>query len=86
MWEDDARHEPAATSAGDIYPTGLPPRFNLRVRFYGLVDLSVLEAIELYATREQAECALAEVLADEPEWQSILRVEEVSLSCASSLN
>lgn len=67
-------------------PDGQMARFTYGVRFYGLVDLSVLEAIELYLTREQAERALAAVLADEPDWEPILRVEEVSLSGASGLN
>ncbi len=49
------------------------------MRFFGLVDLSVLEAIELYATRAEAEQVLAQVLADEPEWVSILGVEPIEL-------
>jgi hypothetical protein len=49
------------------------------VRFFGLVDQSLLEAIELYVRREDAEQTLFEVLADVPEWASILRIEEIEL-------
>jgi hypothetical protein len=49
------------------------------VRFFGLVDLSLLEAVELYARREDAEETLAELLRDEPEWEQLFRIEEVEL-------
>jgi hypothetical protein len=49
------------------------------VRFFGLVDSLVLEALELYVTREEAERILDEVIADEPEWSAILRVEPVEI-------
>lgn len=49
------------------------------MRFFALVDLSVMEAIELYVTREEAERVLKEVLTDEPEWTSIVRVEPIDL-------
>ncbi len=49
------------------------------MQFFGLVDLSLLEAVELYATREAAERALAELLGDEPAWESLFRVEEIEL-------
>jgi hypothetical protein len=49
------------------------------MHFFGLVDLSVLEAIELYATRGEAERVLQEVLTDEPQWASLLRIEPIDL-------
>jgi hypothetical protein len=36
------------------------------MRFFGLVDLALIEAIELYVRREDAERTLAELLRDEP--------------------
>ncbi len=49
------------------------------VRFYGLADYSVQEVVEFYLTREQAEEALREVLADEPDWAGILEIVEVEI-------
>ena len=49
------------------------------MRFFALVDLSLVEAIELYVRREDAERTLAELLRDEPEWRSLFRIEEVEL-------
>jgi hypothetical protein len=49
------------------------------MRFFGLVDLSLGEAIELYVRREDAERTLAELLRDEPEWWSLFRIEEIEL-------
>ena len=37
------------------------------------------EAIDIYLTREEAEEALADCLADEPEWGDLLWVEEIGL-------
>jgi hypothetical protein len=54
--------------------------FTRSVRFFALVDLSLFEAIELYVRREDAERTLAELLRDEPEWQSLFRIEEIELS------
>ena len=53
--------------------------------FFALVDLSLFEAIELYVRREDAERTLAELLSDEPEWQSLFRIEEIEL-CGLSWN
>jgi hypothetical protein len=49
------------------------------MRVFGLVDLSLVEAIELYMRREDAERTLAELLQDEPEWRSLFRIEEIDL-------
>ena len=54
-------------------------RFSLSVRFFGLVDLSLVEAIELYVRREDAERMLAELLRDEPSWESLFQIEEIEL-------
>jgi len=56
------------------------------VRFYGLVDLTVLEVIEFYCTREKAEQSLADVVADEPDWVTILRIDEIDLGGPFSSN
>ena len=53
------------------------------MRFFALVDLSLLEAIELYVRREDAERTLAELLRDEPGWQSLFRIDEIELSGSS---
>jgi len=50
------------------------------VIFYGLADARLQEAVELYATRDQAIDALEQVLADEPTWERILSVVEIDLS------
>jgi hypothetical protein len=57
------------------------PRIGLTcgVRFFGLVDLSLLEAVELFVRREDAERTLGELVRDEPEWESLFRIEEFEL-------
>jgi hypothetical protein len=52
--------------------------------FYGLADNRLAgselgEVIEFYLSREEAEKALREVLADEPEWEGELGVVAVEL-------
>ena len=47
--------------------------------FYGLADAQVQEVVELFATRGQAEEALAQALADEPEWVDCLSIVELDL-------
>jgi hypothetical protein len=54
-------------------------RLTRPVRFFGLVDFCLLEAIELCVRREDAERTLRELLADEPEWVSLFRIEEIEL-------
>jgi hypothetical protein len=46
---------------------------------WGLVDYFVDDVIEVYRSREQAERALGRVLADEPEWEGMIEVIQVSL-------
>jgi hypothetical protein len=48
--------------------------------FWGLASRELDEAIELYTTREAAEQALIDVLADEPTWQHLLFVTRVELA------
>ena len=48
--------------------------------FYGLADARLEEAVDLYATRAQAEETLAQVLADEPEWVGLLSIVAIDLS------
>ena len=50
------------------------------MRFFALVDLWLGEAIELYVRREDAERMLAELLRDEPSWESLFRILEVDLA------
>jgi len=52
------------------------------VIFWGLADHRVEEVIDFYATREQAEKTLNEVLEDEPGWAGVLEVVEVELGPA----
>ena len=57
--------------------------------FWGLASRELNEAIELYGTRAEAEQALADVLADEPDWKRRLFVAPIELAgpeSASSLN
>ena len=54
------------------------------MNFYGLADYTLGgsklgEVIEFYSSRKEAEQALKEVLADEPEWEGQLGVEVVAL-------
>jgi hypothetical protein len=45
---------------------------------WGLADHFVDEVIETYRSREQAERALADILNDEPEWEGMMEVVQVS--------
>jgi hypothetical protein len=47
--------------------------------FYGLADYSVQEVVEFFASREEAEKTLQDVLHDEPQWESILGLVRVEL-------
>ena len=49
------------------------------MRFFGLVDLKLGEAIELYTRREEAEATLAALLRDQPDWEALFRIEEIEL-------
>jgi hypothetical protein len=44
---------------------------------WGLTDRFVDEVIQVYRSREDAERALAAVLADEPEWEGMLEVVRI---------
>jgi hypothetical protein len=52
----------------------------VRVIFWGLASRLVDEVIDLYASREEAEEALADVLGDEPGWEDLLFVARVELA------
>ena len=56
------------------------------VIFYGLTASSMHKVIEFYASREEAEQALREILADEPGWRELLAVVPVKFVAADSLN
>jgi hypothetical protein len=50
------------------------------VLFWGLASRELNEAIEPYATRAEAEQALVDVLADEPDWKRLLFVTPIELA------
>jgi hypothetical protein len=54
-------------------------RFTCRARFFGLVDVSLAEAVEVFVRRADAERTLAELLRDEPQWQPLFRIEAVEI-------
>jgi hypothetical protein len=58
--------------------------------FYGLADSRLAgselsEVVEFFPTRKQAEEALRQVLADEPDFEGMLDVVEIDLSGADSM-
>ena len=54
------------------------------MRLYALVEAGDPEAIDVYLCERDAQRALEECLRDEPEWRTLLRVEEIEFSGASS--
>jgi hypothetical protein len=46
---------------------------------WGLVDYFVDEVIAVYGSREQAERALGRVLTDEPDWEGMIEVVQLSV-------
>ena len=54
------------------------------MRLYALVEAGDPEAIDVYLCEQDAQRALEECLRDEPEWRTLLRVEEIEFSGASS--
>ncbi len=54
--------------------------------FYGLSDYRVEKVVDFYASREEAEQALREILTDAPGWRERLAVAAVKLVAADSLN
>jgi hypothetical protein len=55
-------------------------RLDARVTFWGLVEVELREAVELFASREDAEAALADVLRDEPSWRDLVVVQQIEFS------
>jgi hypothetical protein len=53
------------------------------MRLYALVEAGDPEAIDVFLSSEDAQRALEDCLADEPEWRGLLRVQEIELSEAS---
>jgi hypothetical protein len=59
------------------------------VLLYALADSRLAgtelgEVVEFYLSREEAEAALHDVLADEPGWQGVIGVAEIDLGLASA--
>jgi hypothetical protein len=50
------------------------------MRLYALVEAGDPEAIDVYLCEQDAQRALEDCLRDEPQWQVLLRVEEIELS------
>jgi hypothetical protein len=53
------------------------------MRVWALVELGDPRAIDVFVRREEAEDALRDCVADEPEWRGLLRVEEIEFADAS---
>jgi hypothetical protein len=53
------------------------------MRFYALVEAGDPEAIDVFLCEADAWRALEECLRDEPEWRTLLRVQEIEFSGAS---
>jgi hypothetical protein len=53
------------------------------VEFYALVSSRSRESVEIYTSREEAEEALADALADQPAWEGLLRIERLDLGVFS---
>jgi hypothetical protein len=57
------------------------------MRLYALVEVGDPEAIDVFVLQEDAQRALEECVRDEPEWRTLLRVQEIEFAGASpSLN
>jgi hypothetical protein len=54
-------------------------RLTCTTHFFGVVDASVDEAIELFANWDDAKRFLDEVVSDEPQWATILCIREIDL-------
>ena len=55
------------------------------VTFCGLADQSLQEVVEFFATREEAERTLRQVLRDEPDWREILSLVRVEFGYDEAL-
>jgi hypothetical protein len=66
----------------------VPPPTSFKMNFYALTDARLAnrefgQVIEFFVSREKAEEALRDVLADEPGWRGIVGIAEVDLGSAS---
>jgi hypothetical protein len=52
---------------------------------WGVISSEIEQVIEFFASRDEAERMLAEVVRDEPEWLEQFRIERIELG-AESLN
>lgn len=55
-------------------------RLTRRVCSFGVIDLWLLQAAELFVRREDGERMLAELLRDETHWCGLFRVEPIELA------
>jgi hypothetical protein len=60
--------------------TEAPERLAAGVILYGLADDYLNEVVEFFPSRARAEDTLHQVLADEPDFESILHIVEVDLA------
>jgi hypothetical protein len=49
------------------------------VYFYAVVNDEINRVLDFFPDRQAAEAMLAEVFGDEPDWESILRIERIEL-------
>jgi hypothetical protein len=56
------------------------------MRLYALVEAGDPKAIDIFLCDADAQRALEDCLRDEPEWRSLLRVEEIELEASLSPN
>ena len=52
--------------------------------FYGLVSAETEKVGDFYPTMTEAQTALGECLADEPEWEDVLRVQPVEFETSAN--
>ena len=53
------------------------------MRLYALVEAGDPEAIDVYLCEQDEQRALEDCLRDEPQWRSVLRVEEIEFADVS---
>jgi hypothetical protein len=71
-----------ATPAADGLRVSTEKRLSCAVRLFALVLCERPLALELFATRREAETALAEVLDDEPGFRELLEIRELAADTA----
>jgi hypothetical protein len=49
------------------------------MRLYALVEADDPEAIDVYLSEDDAQCALEDCPRDEPQWQGLLRIHELDI-------